>query len=64
MDSRVKISIIMPVYNSRQYLEKCIDSILNQDFAEFELLLIDDGSTDGSEKICDMYAEKDSRVRV
>lgn len=59
-----EISIIVPVYNVEQYLEKCVDSILNQTFKDFELILVDDGSPDNSGAICDQYAEKDSRVRV
>lgn len=59
-----KVSIIVPVYNVEQYLPRCIDSILTQTFTDFELLLIDDGSHDKSGKICDEYAEKDSRIRV
>lgn len=58
------ISIIIPVYNSEQYLRACIDSVLGQSFNDFELLLINDGSTDSSGKICDEYALKDARVRV
>lgn len=58
------LTIIVPVYNTAPYLQACIDSILTQRFSNFELLLIDDGSTDGSEVICDRNAEKDSRVRV
>ncbi len=58
------ISVIVPVYNVDQYLSRCIDSILAQTFTDFELLLIDDGSPDNSGKICDEYAEKDSRIRV
>lgn len=58
------ISIIVPVYNTEQYLHRCIDSILAQTYTDFELLLIDDGSTDLSGAICDEYAAKDSRVRV
>lgn len=58
------ISIIVPVYNIEKYLSCCIDSILNQSFIDFELLLIDDGSTDDSGTICDVYAERDSRIRV
>lgn len=57
-------SIIVPIYKVEQYLPKCIDSILNQSFTNFELLLIDDGSPDFSGKICDKYAQKDSRIRV
>lgn len=59
-----KISIIVPVYNAEKYLRHCLDSILNQSFKDFELLLIDDGSKDRSGKICDEYAEKDKRVSV
>ena len=58
------ISVIVPVYNTEQYLHRCIDSILAQTYTDFELLLIDDGSTDSSGAMCDEYTEKDSRVRV
>lgn len=58
------ITIVVPIYNTEQYLPCCIDSILSQSFTDFELLLIDDGSTDGSSQICDSYAEKDNRIRV
>ena len=58
------ISIIVPVYNTRQYLSNCIESILSQNFSNYELLLIDDGSKDGSGAICDEYAKKDTRIRV
>ncbi len=58
------ISILVPVYNTELYLGRCIDSILCQSFTDFELLLIDDGSTDNSGAICDEYAEKDNRIRV
>lgn len=59
-----KISVIVPVYNVEQYLLRCINSILAQTFTDFELLLIDDGSTDNSGRICDEYAKKDNRIRV
>lgn len=59
-----KISVIVPVYNSENYLHHCIDSVLAQTFTKFELLLIDDGSKDCSGAICDEYAAKDSRVKV
>lgn len=62
--SEIKVSIIMPVYNSELYLEDCVDSILAQDFDSYELLLIDDGSSDGSAEICDNYAKQDSRIKV
>ena len=59
-----KISVIVPVYNKEKYLNRCIESILGQTFVDFELILIDDGSTDNSGKICDEYAESDLRVVV
>ena len=59
-----KISIIVPVYNTESFLSKCIDSILNQQFKDFEIILVNDGSLDNSGKICDEYAEIDNRVRV
>lgn len=59
-----KISVIIPVYNVESYLSKCIDSILCQTYTDFELLLVDDGSSDASGKICDMYKENDNRIRV
>lgn len=58
------ISIIVPIYNAEKYLHRCIDSILAQSYTDFELLLINDGSPDGSGAICDSYAAKDSRVRI
>ena len=58
------ISVIVPVYNTERVLEKCVDSILGQSFLDFELILVDDGSTDGSPAICDRYAEVDNRVKV
>lgn len=59
-----QLSIIVPVYNVRDYLDKCIMSILSQTFNDFELILVDDGSTDGSGEICDRYATIDTRLRV
>lgn len=58
------VSIIIPVYKVEQYLRQCVDSILGQRLESFEIILVDDGSPDGSGKICDEYAEKDSRIRV
>lgn len=58
----ILISIIIPVYNVEKYLSRCLDSVLSQRYVHFELLLIDDGSTDHSGAICDMYSKKDDRV--
>ena len=58
------VSVIVPVYKVEQYLPRCIDSILRQSFADFELILVDDGSPDNCGKICDEYASKDGRIHV
>ena len=58
------VSIIVPVYNIGKFLPKCIESILGQSFSDFELILVDDGSTDESSSICDYYAGKDGRIKV
>lgn len=63
MDSDI-ISVIVPVYNGKEYLEECIESILNQIYKDIELLLIDDGSKDNSLEICKAWADKDDRIRV
>ena len=61
---KYKISIIIPVYNAEMYLERCIESIINQTYKNIEVILVDDGSTDSSGAICDTYADKDERVIV
>lgn len=58
------ISVIIPVYNVEAYLEQCVKSVLSQSYEALEVLLIDDGSTDGSGALCDQFAQADSRVRV
>jgi glycosyltransferase involved in cell wall biosynthesis len=58
----VKLSVIVPVYNVQMYLAKCLDSIINQTFTDFELILVNDGSTDNSREICSRYVQKDSRI--
>ena len=60
----VELSIIVPVYNTAQYLPQCIDSIIKQSFKNWELIIIDDGSTDGSAEICEEWAQKDARIKV
>jgi len=59
-----KLSIIVPVYNVRQYIDKCIMSILNQTYTDYELILVDDGSIDGSGEVCDRYAKNEDRIKV
>ncbi|GHU71022.1 hypothetical protein FACS189413_12170 [Bacteroidia bacterium] len=59
-----EISIVIPVYNAEKYLLECLESIINQTIPNWEVLLIDDGSTDGSPEICEDYARKDARIRV
>ena len=59
-----KISVIIPVYNIENFLEKCINSIISQSYSNIEIILIDDGSTDRSSEICDYYASNDRRIKV
>ena len=58
------ISVIVPVYNVKNYLDRCIESILSQTYKKIEVLLIDDGSKDGSGEICDEWQTRDSRIQV
>lgn len=58
------ISIIVPVYNTQDYIERCLDSILAQTYSDFEVICVDDGSSDDSGKLCDIYQERDDRIRV
>lgn len=60
----IKISILVPVYNVEEYLPRCIESVLTQDFQDWEMILVDDGSTDNCPRICDEYANKDKRIKV
>ena len=61
---RPMVSIVVPIYNAEQYLRRCVDSILNQEYTDFELLLVNDGSTDASGDICEEYGDQDPRVIV
>ena len=58
------VSVIIPVYNVEKYLNKCVDSIINQTYSNLEIILIDDGSPDNCGKICDEYAKIDFRIKV
>lgn len=60
----MKVSFILPIYNVEKYLGECVESILQQTYRDFEVVLVDDGSPDNSPALCDAYAEKDSRIRV
>lgn len=64
MQEKDLISVIVPVYNVEPYLSECVNSILNQTHKNFEIILVDDGSTDSSGELCDKFAEKDSRIKV
>ena len=59
-----RVSVIVPVYNAEEYLEMCVDSLLQQTYQNMEILLIDDGSTDGSWEMCQQYGERDSRIHT
>jgi len=64
MNKSQLFSIIIPVYNSVLCVENCLDSILNQNFKDFELILVDDGSTDNSFEICQAYQKQDNRIKL
>lgn len=63
-DNEPLVSVIIPVYNVKEYLQRCVDSVLSQTYSTLEIWLVDDGSTDGSGEICDGYASKDPRIKV
>ena len=60
----MKLSVVIPVYNVEKYLDKCVESIVNQTFEDLEIILVDDGSTDESGKMCDEWTKKDDRIKV
>lgn len=64
VEKEIKVSVIIPVYNVEKYLKKCIDSVLAQDYSEYEIILVDDGSTDSSGTICDEYDERYQQIKV
>nr|WP_308668296.1 glycosyltransferase family 2 protein [uncultured Agathobacter sp.] len=61
---KVLISVVLPIYNVEKYLRRCIESVINQTYTNLEIILVDDGSTDNSGKICDEYKKKDTRIKV
>ena len=64
MGRAARISVVMPVFNAEQYVAEAINSILEQTFEEFEFIIVNDGSTDGTRAILDSFASKDSRIRL
>lgn len=63
-EMRPLVSVIVPIYNTREFLQRCLDSILNQSYTHMEIILVNDGSTDDSVSVCEKYAAKDSRVQI
>ena len=61
---RPKVSIIVPIYNVERFLDRCMDSLLNQTLKDIEIIMVDDGSPDNCPQMCDEYAKNDSRVKV
>jgi glycosyltransferase involved in cell wall biosynthesis len=59
-----KVIVVIPVYNVEHYLQRCVNSVLNQTYKNLEVIFVDDGSSDRCPEICDEYAERDSRVKV
>ena len=64
MSNNLKVSVIIPVYNVEQYLNQCLDSVINQTLKDIEIICVDDGSTDNSFKMLEEYAQKDNRIKV
>ena len=64
MAEDIKVSVIVPVYNVKKYLARCLDSIIVQTLKDIEIICVNDGSTDGSDKILEEYAKKDSRIQI
>lgn len=64
MKKDILVSIIIPVYNIKNYLNECVESVINQSYKNIEIIIVDDGSSDGSNKICDFFKQKDNRIKV
>mgnify|MGYP001516330436 CR=1 FL=1 len=64
MSEEIKVSVIVPVYNVKKYLAKCLDSIIAQTLKDIEIICVNDGSTDGSDKVLEEYKKKDARIQV
>ena len=63
-ESEPLVSVVIPVYNVEKYLDRCVQSVVDQQLCEIEIILVDDGSTDGSGALCDAWSRRDSRIRV
>lgn len=64
LNNKELISVIIPVYNTKDYLESCLESVINQSYENLEIILVDDGSTDGSSNLCEQFSREDSRIKV
>lgn len=64
MEEKVKVSVIIPVYNAEQYLAQCLDGVVNQTLGELEIILVNDGSTDGSQRLMRKYQKRDARIQI
>ena len=58
------VSVIVPVYNAKKYIDRCLESIVNQTYTQLQIILVNDGSTDNSAQLCEAWAQKDSRIKV
>ena len=61
-ERNISFSVVIPIYNTEKWLDRCIESVIKQDYANFEVILVDDGSTDGSAQKCDEWCAKDERI--
>ena len=64
IEEKIKFSVVLPIYNVEKYLNRCLDSVVNQTYKNLEIILVDDGSPDNCPKICDDWAKTDNRIKV